>query len=106
VERAGVGEPTGVAQRRLLLVVPAGPPVLAELGPGAVCVDHLGGRDHRVGARLAGHGNAVLDLGAHHTPHTHATTLVARPATRLAPCGLYFRKPGELPLPPNSLGPA
>ena len=70
----GVGEAARVAQRRLLFVVPAGAAAAVQLGPGAVGVDHLRRGDHRVGAGLPGHGNAVLDLGAHDPSNAHATT--------------------------------
>ena len=72
---AGVGEAAGVAQRRLLLVVPAGAAAAGQLRAGAVGVDHLGRGDHRVGAGLARHGDAVLDLGTHDPPHRHRPTL-------------------------------
>src|SRR5690606_34057025 len=76
VAHPGVGEPARVAQRRLLLVVPAGSPAAAELRPGAVRVDHLRGGDHRVGTGLAGHGDAVLHLRAHDPSRRHRTVLV------------------------------
>ena len=74
-ELAGVGhlarhvEAAGVAQRRLLLEVPARPAGLDRRR--RVGVDDLRGGDHRVGQRLALHRDAVLDLGAHHPAHAH-----------------------------------
>ena len=74
----GPGEAAGVAQRRLLLVVPPGAPAAGQLAAGRVGVDHLGGGHHRVGRGLAGHRDAVLDLGAHDPPHAHAVPIRAR----------------------------
>ena len=67
-------KPAGVAQRRLLLEVPAGTARRRRLGhrPG---VHHLAGQRRRVRRRLPGHRDAVLDLGAHDPPHAHAPTL-------------------------------
>src|SRR5262249_2534362 len=82
-ELAGVGrlpgevEAAGVAEGVLLLEIPPGPP-----GPGRgrrlVGVHDLGGRDHGIGTRLAGHRDAVLGLGPHHAPHTHGESLAGR----------------------------
>ena len=67
-------EAAGVAQRRLLLEVPAGTARRRRLGhrPG---VDHLAGQGRRVGRRLPRHRDAVLHLGAHDPPHAHGPTL-------------------------------
>jgi hypothetical protein len=66
----GQVEPAGVPQRVLLLEVPPRP-----AGPGRgsrlVGVDDLRGGHHRVGAGLAGHGDAVFRLGAHHPKNAH-----------------------------------
>ena len=76
-ELAAQVEAARVAQRRLLLEVPAGP---ARLDRGAgVGVDHLRAGDHRVGVRLALHRDAVLDLGAHHPSYGHGPSLRATP---------------------------
>src|SRR4029450_12599409 len=81
----GVGEPARVPQRRLLLVVPAGPSAAVQLGPCPVGVDHLRRGDHRIRAGLTGHRNAVLDLGTHDPSNTHAvySTLPGGPASSL-----------------------
>ena len=64
-------ETPGVAQRRLLLEVPAR---AARLDRGrGVGVDHLRRRHHRVGHGLTDHRDAVLDLGAHHPADAHVT---------------------------------
>ena len=67
-------EPARVAQRRLLLEVPAGPPV----GPGAaadgVGVDDLSRQQHGVGARVRRCAHAVLDLGPHDPDDGHQRT--------------------------------
>ncbi len=66
-------EAAGVAQRRLLLEVPA-----RTAGPdrrGRVGVDDLGRGHHRVRQRLARDRDAVLDLGAHDAPHTHGSSV-------------------------------
>src|SRR5690606_39854657 len=75
-ELAGVGdlagevEPAGVAERVLLLEVPAGP-AGARRRCREVGVDDLGGGHHRVGPWLSRYGDAVLGLDAHHPPNTH-----------------------------------
>ena len=78
---AGHVEAPGVAQRRLLLEVPARPP-----GPdrrGGVGVDHLRRGHHRVGERLPLHRDAVLHLGAHDPAHAHDKSVRS---TRLLRC--------------------
>ena len=78
----GQVEAAGVAQRVLLLEVPAGPP--GPHGGRGVGVDDLRRGQHRVGQRLPDHGDAVLDLGTHHPPHAHATRVRGR-ARRVGP---------------------
>ena len=81
-ELGGVGdlpghvEAAGVAQRRLLLEVPARPARLDRRG--GVGVDHLRGRDHGVGQGLAHHRDAVLHLGAHDSSHRHGSSVRVR----------------------------
>ena len=72
VEGTGVGEAARVAQGGLLLIVPACPSALGELRAGGVGVDDLRGGHHRVGARLARHGDPVFDLGTHDAAYGHA----------------------------------
>ena len=79
-------EAAGVAQRRLLLEVPARPARLARVARG-VGVDDLRGGDHRVGRWAARHRDAVLDLGAHHPPHAHASVAYARRSASTAGLG-------------------
>ncbi len=87
-ELRGVGdlprhvEAPGVAQRALLLEVPACP-ARAHGGVG-VGVDDLGGRKHGVGVRLAGHRDAELGLGSHHSLHAHTPSVrvPSSPGTR------------------------
>ena len=68
-------EAARVAQRRLLLEVPPGPP---RLDRGArVGVDHLRAGHHGVGMGLPLHRDAVLDLGAHHPSYGHGPSLRA-----------------------------
>ena len=71
-------EAPGVAQRRLLLEVPARTARRRRLGhrPG---VDHLARQRRRIGGGLPRHRDAVLHLGAHDPPHAHGPTLGARP---------------------------
>ena len=66
-------EPAGVAQRVLLLEVPARP-TGESVGRG-VGVDHVGRRHHRVGVRLPLDGDAVLDLAALNAANSHTESL-------------------------------
>ncbi len=79
-------EPTRVAQRVLLLEVPAGPPV-AGGGRLRVGVDDLGGDQHRVGTGVAGHADPVLRLGPHHPPHAHTGQPTRQTPSRVARVG-------------------
>ena len=83
-------EAAGVAQRRLLLEVPAGAAGLD--GGRGVGVDDLRGGHHRVGQGLALDRDAVLDLGPHHPAHAHGAepTRCGRP-TRVGGDGLVER---------------
>ena len=75
-EQRGQVVPAGVPQRRLHLVVPARPAGPRRGHRRRVGQHHLGGGDHRVHPRLAGHRDAVLDLGAHDATHSHTSNLV------------------------------
>ena len=68
-------EPAGVAQRRLVGVVPAGPRRPDAAG-GGVGRDDVARGDHRVRRRVAGHDDAVLGLDPHHTAHGHVSTIL------------------------------
>ena len=91
---ARVGDLTGhveaarVAQRGLLLEVPAGP--AGSQGGRGVGVDDLRGGHHRVGRRLPDDRDAVLDLGAHHPADRHAAKPTRGHGTHrvrgIAPC--------------------
>ena len=70
-------EAARIAQRVLLLEIPAGSPRPGRRGC-EVGVDHLGGGDHRVRPGIARHGDPVLGLDTHDPPHTHAERLSAR----------------------------
>ena len=78
-------EAPGVAERVLLLEVPARP-ARPRRSRRLVGVDHLGRADHSVHARLAGHGNAVLGLDAHNPARAHALEPNAAPADGRTPC--------------------
>ena len=69
-------EPACIPQRGLLLEVPARTTIPGRTCGGIeVAVDHLARREHVVGGGLAGHGDAVFGLGAHHPPHGHTGSL-------------------------------
>ena len=72
-------EAPGVAQRGLLLEVPARTARRRRLRhrPG---VDHLARQRRRIGGGLPRHRDAVLHLGAHDPPHAHGPTLGRSPA--------------------------
>ena len=77
VGRAGSGRRAAGSGRSRGRRAAATPP-RSPSGPGApdrsalgVGVDDLASRHHRVGVGLAGHGDAVLGLGAHHPAHGH-----------------------------------
>ena len=80
----GQVEPARVAQRRLHLVVPPGPARARDVGGRRVGQHHLGRGDHRVGRGVAGHGDPVLDLGAHDAARGHAPSLTG--AGMMAAC--------------------
>ena len=72
--------------RRAAATPPRSPSARAAPWPSrrrSVGVDHLRGGDHRVGAGLSGHGDAVLGLGAHHPPYAHAHPLFIRDCSLL-----------------------
>lgn len=81
-ELAGVGGLTGeveasrVAQRILLLEVPAG--ASRPVHRRRVRVDDLGRGEHGIGVRVTGDGDPVLRLDAHHSPYGHAALLARR----------------------------
>ncbi len=78
-------EAAGVAQRRLLLEVPAGAAGL-ERGAG-VGVDQSCARHHRVRVRVSLHRDAELGLGPHDSPHAHGASVVGPLSSRPLPGG-------------------
>ncbi len=75
-------EAARVAERVLLVEVPARPAPSAGRR-GGVRVDHLRRREHGVGGRLSGHGDAVLGLDAHHAADAHPPSVRLRPVRTL-----------------------
>src|SRR5690349_1575700 len=107
-ELAGVGSLPGeveaarVAERVLLLEVPPGPARPCR-GRRLVGVHDLGGGDHGIGTRLAGHRDAVLGLGPHHAPHAHGESLAGR-GSAPAPTAPRASTPGGSRGPPPRAG--